>query len=177
MRRILKTGVAWALAVSFLVGAPAPSRATPADATLLADSAYGAALSKRIREAKRRVICAFYLFKVTERRGNIPAALASDLVQAQKRGVAITVILEGDKPVGPENRLVVSYLARNGVRVVFPSGRRTLHAKAVVVDDRYVMLGSHNLSHAALSKNRELSVMLDSPELAGQVTRYLEAVR
>jgi phosphatidylserine/phosphatidylglycerophosphate/cardiolipin synthase-like enzyme len=173
----VKRGSVWLLAALFLAAHPAPVLSSPAQATLLADAAYQGALKERIRGAKRRIICAFYLFKATERSGNAPAALALDLAKARARGVDVTVILEGDDSVGRDNRAAAGYLSRKGVRVVFPRGRRTTHAKAVVIDDRYVMIGSHNLSHAALTRNRELSVLLDAPELAAQVTGYLEGIR
>lgn len=177
MRKALQRGALWLLASIFLAARPAPALSSPAQATLLPDTAYQGALKERIRGAKRRIICAFYLFKVTDRRGNVPALLAMELAKARERGVEVTVILEGDGSVGRENRAAAGYLTRKGVRVVFPRGRRTVHAKAVVIDGRYVMIGSHNLSHAALTRNRELSVLLDSPELALQVTRYLEGIR
>ncbi|WP_224983509.1 phospholipase D-like domain-containing protein [Geomonas agri] len=177
MIRTLARCMAGLVAMGFLAARPVPALGAPAQATLLSDSAYSGALQKRIRGAKRRIICAFYLFKATGRRGNLPAQVAQDLAQARGRGVDVTVILEGEDSVGSDNRAAAGYLARQGVRVIFPRGRRTTHAKAVVIDDRYVMIGSHNLSHAALTRNRELSVLLDAPELAAQVTRYLEGVR
>lgn len=155
----------------------APLEPNGAKATLLPDAAYDGALIKRIREAKRRIICAFYLFKLGERRDNLPAAVATELIEARRRGVEVTVILEGGKTVGRENLAAARALARGGVRVVIPGGRRTTHAKAVVIDGRYVMVGSHNLSHAALSRNRELSLLVDSPELAAQASKYLEQIR
>lgn len=180
MSKGLKRGVAWALGALLFALHPAPafsSAARAAQATILADASYQGALIEQIREAKRRIICAFYLFKVGDRRGNLPAAVASELLQARRRGVDVTVILEGGSPVGRENRVAASTLSRGGVRVVIPRGKRVVHAKAAVIDGRYVMLGSHNLTHAALSRNRELSVLLDSPELAAQTTGYLEGIR
>lgn len=177
MKTGLARGAVLTLAAFLLAARPLPALSASAQATLLADSAYGGELKERIRGAKRRIICAFYLFKVTDRRGNLPAGLAVDLAQAKGRGVDVTVILEGEDSVGRDNRAAAGYLTRSGVKVVFPRGRRTTHAKAVVIDDRFVMIGSHNLSHAALAKNRELSVLLDSPQLAAQVTRYLDGIR
>ena len=176
MRKALARGVVWALAALFLGACPVAAQSTPARAALLENGAYGGELVTRIRDAKRRIICAFYLFKVGERRGNLPAAVARELVKARQRGVEVTVILEGGKGVGRENRATAGLLSRGGVRVLWP-GRRVTHAKAVVIDDRYVLVGSHNLTHSALSRNNELSVFLDSPELAGQLRRYLEAIR
>lgn len=177
MRKALGRGAVLVLSVLLWAGNPASALCAPAEATVLADAAYQGALRGKIRGAKRRIICAFYLFKAVDRRGNVPALLAADLADAQRRGVDVRVILEGGDEVGRENRAVAGYLARKGVKVVFPRGGRTTHAKSVVIDDRFVLIGSHNLSHAALTKNRELSVLLDSPELAAQVTRYLEEIR
>ena len=177
MRRALLRVAVPVLALLLVAGRPAPALSVPAEATVLPNSAYRGALKDKLRGAKRRIVCAFYLFKATARRGNAPAGLAADLVEARRRGVEVTVILEGDDAVGRENRTAAGYLDRNGVKVIFPRGRRVTHAKAVVIDDRYVLIGSHNLSHAALNRNRELSVLLDAPELAAQVSRYLEGIR
>lgn len=177
MKRPLLRVALWLVAAALPALHPAPALSAPAQAALLADTAYQGALKERIRGAKRRIICAFYLFKVTDRKGNLPAALAVDLAQARARGVEVTVILEGEDAVGRDNRAAAGYLSRHGVRVVLPRARRTTHAKAVVIDDRFVLMGSHNLSHAALTRNRELSVLLDAPELAAQVTGYLEKIR
>ena len=178
MKKAPGRGTVWALALLLLLAAqPAPAQSVPARAALLQDAAYGGELITRIREAKRRIICAFYLFRVGDRRGNLPSAVARELIRARQRGVEVTVILEGDQPVGDENRVAAGMLARGGVRVLFAAGGQATHVKAIVIDDRYVLMGSHNLTHAALSRNDELSVLLDSPELAGQVRRYLEGIR
>jgi phosphatidylserine/phosphatidylglycerophosphate/cardiolipin synthase-like enzyme len=57
--------------------------------------------------------------------------------------------------------------------VSFDSPTVVTHAKVVVVDGRYVYLGSHNLTQSALRHNNELSVRIDSPELAAEVAAYL----
>lgn len=167
----------WALWALLFGALPLPAQSRPERAALLADGAYSGELVTRVREAKRRIFCAFYLFKVGEGRGNLPAAIATELVKARRRGVEVTVMLEGGKPVGPENRAAASRLTRGGVRVFFPRGRQVTHTKAVVIDDRFVLIGSHNLTHSALARNNELSVLLDSPQVAARVTRYLEGIR
>jgi phosphatidylserine/phosphatidylglycerophosphate/cardiolipin synthase-like enzyme len=168
--------VVWAFAALLLVAPPTPAQSAPVRAELLENGAYRGELVTRIRQAKRRIICAFYLFKVGERKGNLPAGIARELVKARQRGVEVTVILEGGRQLDQENRAAAKMLSRRGVRVVFPTQRVT-HVKAIVIDDRYSLIGSHNLTHSALSRNNELSVLLDSPELAGQVRRYLEGIR
>jgi phosphatidylserine/phosphatidylglycerophosphate/cardiolipin synthase-like enzyme len=89
------------------------------------------------------------------------------------------VVLERDSGtkndrLGEENRHTAAYLSREGVKVFFDSPSIVTHAKVAVIDGRYVYLGSHNLTQSALRHNNELSVRIDSPEMAAEVTSYLE---
>jgi phosphatidylserine/phosphatidylglycerophosphate/cardiolipin synthase-like enzyme len=61
-----------------------------------------------------------------------------------------------------------------GIKVRFDAPKTITHVKAMVIDGRYVYLGSHNLTQSALKFNNELSVMVDSPEFAAEVTSYLD---
>ena len=49
-----------------------------------------------------------------------------------------------------------------------------LHAKAMVVDARYVFIGSANLDPRSARLNTEIGLMIDSPELARQFIAYAE---
>jgi phosphatidylserine/phosphatidylglycerophosphate/cardiolipin synthase-like enzyme len=60
--------------------------------------------------------------------------------------------------------------------VVFDSPGTTTHTKVAVIDGRYIFLGSHNLTNSALKYNHELSVFIDSPELAGKTLRYIDSL-
>jgi phosphatidylserine/phosphatidylglycerophosphate/cardiolipin synthase-like enzyme len=144
---------------------------------LLANSAYGDALIEGIREARTTIIGTFYLFKISDSRNNQPRKIAEELGRAARRGVAVKVVLERDSGSGDrlveENRATAAFLSREGVKVCFDSPAIVTHAKAAVIDGRYVYLGSHNLTQSALRHNNELSVRIDSPELAAEVTAYL----
>jgi phosphatidylserine/phosphatidylglycerophosphate/cardiolipin synthase-like enzyme len=48
-------------------------------------------------------------------------------------------------------------------------GPRLLHEKTLVIDERLCMVGSHNLSVSSIARNHEISLLIDSPELAGQL--------
>ena len=88
-------GVGCALAALLLSGQPTPAQSIPAKVEILENSANSGHLITRIRQAKRRIICAFYVFRIGERRGNLPTAVVHELVKARRRGVEVTVILEG----------------------------------------------------------------------------------
>jgi phosphatidylserine/phosphatidylglycerophosphate/cardiolipin synthase-like enzyme len=147
-------------------------------ADLLRNREYAEALLQGIETARKSIILSFYLFKVTDSRGNLPQKIAVELVNARKRGVEVTVILEKSSdardPLNEENRHTAALLQRGGVKVFFDSPRITTHTKAAVIDGRYVYLGSHNLTQSALRHNNELSVFIDSPEMAAEVKAYLD---
>ncbi len=146
--------------------------------TLLRNQEYADALLGRIAKARTSIVCSFYLFKITESRKNQPRRIASSLIEARKRGVAVTVILERGKSsqdrLYTDNRNTADILSRGGVNVYLAAPGVTTHNKIVVIDDRYIFLGSHNLTQGALKYNNELSVLIDSPEMAAEVKSYLE---
>lgn len=55
--------------------------------------------------------------------------------------------------------------------------RTSLHAKCVVVDDRWALVTSANFTEAAQERNIEAGVLLDQPNLAGALVRRFEALR
>jgi phosphatidylserine/phosphatidylglycerophosphate/cardiolipin synthase-like enzyme len=169
------------LLVAWLCAGACPARAGDTfttRATLLRNQEYAEALSLGIRNARESIVCSFYLFKITDARSNQPRRIAEELIRARRRGVAVTVILEkggnARDNLNTENRRTAALLSRGGVRVFFDSPRITTHNKVVVIDNRYLYLGSHNLTQSALEHNNELSVLIDSPEMAAEVKAYLE---
>jgi phosphatidylserine/phosphatidylglycerophosphate/cardiolipin synthase-like enzyme len=172
-----------AVLAALLLAAPVPAPAWqshPARTTLLKNREYGEALLQGIRNARSSILVSCYLFKITEFPDNLPRRIAEGLIDARRRGVAVTVILEQsrktDDSLNRENRATGILLSRSGVTVRFDSLRKTTHTKVVVIDGRYVYLGSHNLTHSALTRNNELSVLLDSPETAREVMNYLGGI-
>ncbi|MDD2319048.1 MAG: phospholipase D-like domain-containing protein [Geobacteraceae bacterium] len=154
-----------------------PAEPRPCGATLLKNRDYGSALLEAIRESRSSIIVSCYLFKITNFPDNYPRRIADELILARRRGIDVTVILERSRDkadfLNLENSSTATFLSRGGVDVRFDSLRKTSHAKVVVIDDRLVFLGSHNLTHSALSRNNELSVRIDSAEMAREIKTYL----
>jgi phosphatidylserine/phosphatidylglycerophosphate/cardiolipin synthase-like enzyme len=145
---------------------------------LLPNRDYGEALLQAVRNSRRDIRCSYFLFKISGARGNMPRRIAEELVRARRRGVDVTVVLERDNGraggVTADNRETAAFLTAAGVRVYFDSPSVVTHAKCAVIDGRYVFLGSHNLTQAALRHNNELSVVIDSPEMAAEVASYMD---
>lgn len=142
---------------------------------LLENRAFQTELTSRIRGARTSIQMIYFLFKITDSPNNLPRRLAMDLMDAARRGVQVTVLLEDggdDESVRHENARTARFLSRGGVKVRFDSPRRTTHVKAAVIDNRHVFVGSHNLTHSALSRNNELTLYVDSPRLASRILSY-----
>ena len=52
--------------------------------------------------------------------------------------------------------------------------RAALHAKSIVFDRKSVFIGSFNLDPRSSTLNTEVGVMIDSPEIAGQVAKIMD---
>ncbi len=167
----------FALLLLSFAGPAVSSDFHPGKTTLLINREYGDALLTGLREARSSIIVSCYLFKITKYPDNMPRRIANELIRARQRGVDVSVILEQSRDesdfLNRENHATAALLSRNGIDVRFDSLRKTSHAKVVVIDDRFVFLGSHNLTHSALSRNNELSVRIDSPEMARKIKAYL----
>lgn len=156
-------------------GPVSASESHEAQVTLLKDQDFSDALISGIRKARKNITCSYYLFVVHGR--NESARILDELVRARQRGVEVRVILEKPQQkdrLNEENLHSASLLARGGVKVFFDSPKVVTHLKVTVIDGRFVYLGSHNLTQAALRHNNELSLSVESAGLAAEILSYLD---
>ena len=107
-----------------------------------------------------------------------PASVVSALQRAGSRGVLLTLVLERpeDNPrfSGPSQALV-GVTAR---RLHWPQSRRqagaSLHAKVLVVDETAALIGSANLTGAALERNVECGLLVRGGPTARLISRHIE---
>lgn len=112
---------------------------------------------------------------------------ALDLVIAEKvkEGVKVRALLAdlqtlkgmeaGTEPIPPVrgNADVARAWRALGAQVRF-QGAPHLHAKAIVVDGKTMYLGSVNMTTNSMDNNRELGLLVQTPELVGTVARTIE---
>lgn len=126
--------------------------------------ALGAAV-RMIQGAQRRVWVAMYVVRLDED-GPVSALLRA-LGEARRRGLDVRVLLDLDDQETGKNQAATDWLRSQGIRVVLDEAKITTHAKVILVDDREALVGSHNWTRSALTKNREVSVILaDAASLA-----------
>lgn len=100
-----------------------------------------------------------------------PRGLFRGLLDAARQGVDVRLLVPGTSDL-PHIR----NLTRTGYRELLESGVRIfewrgpmLHAKSVVVDGRWVRIGSTNLNLSSLIANYELDVLIEDEEFAQQM--------
>ena len=97
------------------------------------------------------------------------APIAKALVEAHKRGVTVSVIL--DKSQKTEKYSSADFLAHAGISVAIDSKHAIAHNKIIIVDDETVITGSFNFTKSAEEKNAENLLIIEGRELA---RRFLE---
>jgi phosphatidylserine/phosphatidylglycerophosphate/cardiolipin synthase-like enzyme len=150
-----------------------------AEAKLLLDSDYVTALLNGIDRARLEISLSLYLFRTIVNAQGYPEAVLKSLVAAVRRGVRVEVILERNQDgddLSRNNAETAERLRQGGIRVCLDAPDRQTHTKLVVIDRRYILIGSHNLTQSALKYNHEASVWIDSAPLAEEALRYMESL-
>lgn len=134
------------------------------------DRDYYPTLLSLLESANKSIYVAMFEFKSdTEEISKIVELLISKA----KKGVDVKVVLENSVDA---NELTYRRLLDNGVMVRYDTRSRTTHAKLVIVDGRYVIVGSHNWSYMAMMRNHEASVLIDDAAVAQVYTEYFASI-
>jgi HKD family nuclease len=150
-----------------------PARIAPAD-----DRSYFPVCHGLLSSAQRSIDVILYQSRFYfQYPGSKSNTMLTDLVTAAERGVAVRVVLEQadwNLENSEENRDVWNVLSESGVDLYFDPITTTSHSKLVIVDGKYVVLGSTNWSHYALDSNREANVVIESDKIAASFGDYFE---
>lgn len=108
-------------------------------------------LKRKIRHASRSLRIA--LFTLTHH------ILLDEIIQAKKRGVDVTVILDMHSALGASAG-AVEILQKAGVRTLLSQGVQLMHHKFAYIDERMLVTGSANWTKAAFAKNSDCLMIL-----------------
>ena len=113
-----------------------------------------------------------------------PSLLTRSLVSAAQRGVHVRLLTNSEASTDLPYATFAAYAAMRelltgGVVVSVRRGAgRTLHSKYLVVDNRWVAFGSHNLDYYSSRFCCETTLQVESPELASMLTAcFADGVR
>jgi phosphatidylserine/phosphatidylglycerophosphate/cardiolipin synthase-like enzyme len=91
-------------------------------------------------------------------------AIAKALLNAQKRGVSIQIIL--DKSNLSDNYSAADFTAHAGIPTYIDAQHSIAHNKIMIIDNEVVITGSFNFTRAAEVNNAENLLVIRSKELA-----------
>ena len=98
--------------------------------------------------------------------------LLMTLVSKAEEGVRVRLLLDCILPLrgrSANNRFVALWLKKRGVHVKYLPRNRCQHAKALLVDGKHVILGSHNWTANSLLRNEEWSLYFTSHDVISEV--------
>jgi cardiolipin synthase A/B len=104
-----------------------------------------------------------------------PRVLRS-LLRAAGRGVKVRLLLphKSDVPlVRLVSRSYYGQLLNNGIEI-FELDSAVLHAKVLLIDESWTMVGSANMDQRSFHRNYELNVVVDSRDFGAQVAEMLD---
>ena len=144
----------------------------------ISDRAYEHAVIDLLDNAQESIVISMYILRPgTDPRYTINR-LMKDLEQALERGVSVTIYLNTriDKTSGVDEGKPFDALRQKGAQIYLTNPRYMLHDKMLIVDSRYVVIGSTNWSISALTDNFESTVLIDSPPLANQRLKRMKTI-
>jgi cardiolipin synthase A/B len=104
-------------------------------------------------------------------------ALRRALLEMVKRGVSITVIVPGaatdQKWVRLASRRMWGHLLRAGIRI-FEFRDAMIHAKVLIVDNLWVVMGTTNIDNRSFEHNDEVNVAMRDPAVADRLLQDYE---
>jgi len=96
--------------------------------------------------------------------------LAKELLKAKNRGVDIKIILDA---TAARNKYSMHRLLRKqGIKVKVENFGGKMHCKSIIIDDKYFVTGSMNLTKAGNSKNDENTLVIKNSTLTKQYKKY-----
>ena len=125
------------------------------------------AIVHRLASAKDSVFVQAYSFT--------SEPIAKALVDAKKRGVTVSVILDQGQQSEPNSQ--ANFLRNADIRTLVYGGHAIDHNKVMVIDGETVVTGSFNFTIAAEERNAENLLIIDDKTLAKRYTEnwYVDA--
>ena len=165
----------------FTLYAPLSNGLPAEDVQLVTDTDYVQTAQKIIRGSKKSIHVIMFEMAFYDKQPHTPSnLLIKELIEAKKRGVKVEVILEvreGEDRTTKRNHRTGKILSEGGVEVIYDSLSKTTHAKLMVADGQFILVGSTNWTYGALTHNHEVSVLIRSKELAKELMDYFNRVK
>lgn len=136
---------------------------------IILDNTYATKAKAFVLDAQREVrVCAYAWRWYDSEPELILQQFNIELLRAARRGVQVRVLVDTEA--------MARRFAALGFNVRAVQPTRMLHTKALVIDDKTLVIGSHNLTKRANSDNYEISVAIQDYESVAQFIAYFDAL-
>ena len=147
---------------------------------VLLDGEFLLAVVEALRNTQSRVdVCCYEWAWYSGQRTGTVQDINRELCIAARRGVKVRVVLHNEamgRHLGKINRGTAKRLRDAGCQVRMSPMQKPIHAKVWVFDGRTVVLGSHNISTNAVTRNAEAGVLVGDPSEVGRVLGWFEGL-
>jgi len=163
--------------------------ASETDVTFVGGREYYLAVKEAVQEAKESIYMVMYQVSLRPYdKATKVYKLVEELIRAKERGVELKVILDQniDFITGQDtykwaakgkNAWCFKVLKEAGIDVEYDDLTTYTHAKAIVIDNETVIIGSSNWSESAFTKNAETNVLIKSKGLANELIEYFNTIK
>lgn len=97
-----------------------------------------------------------------------------ELIQAKKRGVDVKIIADALNASAKYSK--IKEIRASGIPVKIENYAGKLHSKTMIIDDRYLVVGSMNFSYSGENRNDENTLILDNSKAAIFYRKFFEAL-
>ncbi len=161
----------------------------PADVQDISGSKYFPAVKEAIANAEKSIKAVMFLMELPQNKTNNKVQqLVNELIVAHERGVKVEVILdqnvdfvnqrhESDWLGKVRSFRAYKQLKEAGVAVHYDEISTYTHAKAIVIDEKIVILGSTNWTQTSLQRSIETDVLINSEEAARSYLEYFKTIQ
>ncbi len=141
---------------------------------MLPDREYYNVVKKLISHANKSIYIVMYSLKYDphETIYNDPVnMLLKLLVEAHKKGIEIKILV--DDKTNTSYHQTIKYLKSHGIEIKLDPRRDiTTHAKILIIDSKWIIIGSHNWTESALWYNNEYSILIKNQYYAKKIEQY-----
>ncbi len=102
------------------------------------------------------------------RLGSTVSTFNQAIIEAQKRGVDVMALVSSEQ--------VLTRLKSHGIQAKMVYSKKMLHTKLMLLDDKIVVLGSHNYTQNAFALNHECSVAFSLETSDNEFVKYFSSL-
>lgn len=143
---------------------------------VLPDEEYYPAVLNLVKNARSSIYVVMYAVKYDPREPDDPVTqLLTYIVEKSRSGLDVKIVV--DDVTYNDYPETIDFLLSSNVSLKLDESRgRTTHTKLVIVDNSTAVLGSHNWTESALTRNRELSILIGCRDVVRELLKYFDDI-